>query len=74
MQFVMKCEEPALHQKNQAQIYYHYVAAMLSLETSGGWGWGGRGTVLYNLGEFGNALLKFVPLVFPSLPMYGFKK
>ena len=73
MQFVMKCEEPALHQKNQAQIYYHYVAAILSLETiRGGGGW--RGTVLYNLGEFGNALLKFVPLVFPSLSMYGFKK
>lgn len=38
MQFVTKCEEPALHQRNQAQIYYHYVAAILSLETIRGGG------------------------------------
>lgn len=43
MQFIRKCEEAALNQKNQAQIYHHYVAAILSLETIPGGGAGARG-------------------------------
>lgn len=68
MQFIRKCEEAALNQKNQAQIYRHYVAAILSLETIPG-----GGGVEKNLEECGDSLWRVVPWVFLPLSMDDFR-
>lgn len=60
MQSAMKWEEIALSQKNQAQINHHCVVIF--------WDHPWKEIVLYNFEEFGDALLKVVPLVFLPLP------
>lgn len=70
MQAAIPCEETALKQENQAQIYCHYVAAILALETSTR----KKKIVLFNSENLGDALLKVVPSVFLPLSHVWLKK